>query len=140
MDEKPVPLWQKIAAVVYVLVAAALLIAFRSRLGADFNPPDASRVAPNILAEILTVLVMTPVGVLLWPPTRRRLHRFADRKLGGLHSKLDLLHARHDVHAGQLAELRRSLEELHAKHDAVHPPVPPPPAATAKPRARRRAA
>jgi hypothetical protein len=87
--EKPTPLWSKVAAggAILVLVVAALL--FRSRLGEDFIPIDGSRVAPNILASVIQLLVVTPFAVLLWPPTRRRLHQFADRKLAALHTKLD---------------------------------------------------
>lgn len=36
--------------------------------------------------------------VLLWPPTRRRLHRFINRKLDRPHAKVDALAVRHDEH------------------------------------------
>lgn len=117
-NDKPVPRWQKVTAVLYVLAIVAEVVVFRSHLGADFVPFDNSHIAPNILASIIIVEVVTPFGVLLWPPTRRRLHRFADRKLAPLHEKLDRHEALHAEHADKLDALTRSLDLLHAKHDA----------------------
>ena len=117
MDETPVPAWQKALAVLYVIVAVGLVAAFRSHLHDDFIPVDGSRVAPNILASFLIVIVMTPIGVLLWPPARRRLHAFMDRKLAPLHAKVEALHARHDEHADALRVIAQRVEDLHVKAD-----------------------
>jgi hypothetical protein len=109
--EKSTPTWQRLAALAYVAVGVAALVAFHSHLGPDFIPLDDSHVAPNILAEVVTVLVMTPIGVLLWPPTRRRIHRFMDRKLG-------VLHEHNEWAAREIAAMR-----LHVtgEHSAPHP-------------------
>lgn len=112
------PRWQKLLAVAYVMALAALVVVFRSRIGPDFWPLDASRVGPNIVAAVLTVLVMTPVGVLLWPPTRRRLHRFIDSKLAPIHEHL----ARQREHNAWMAAHLASLYE----HHTGEPPAPHP--------------
>jgi hypothetical protein len=120
-DQDVVPLWQKLTAggAILILIAAAAI--FHSRLGADFWPIDDARVAPNILASAIQVLLVTPFAVLLWPPTRRRLHLFMDRKFAVLHNKVDALHARHDEHADHLDRLAKSLEDLHGKIDKQSP-------------------
>lgn len=106
-DEKPIPAWQKIVAGLYVLAIIAEAVIWHTHLHADFIPFDTSHVAPNILASIIIVELLTPFGVLLWPPARRRLHHFADRKLACLHSKLD-------------AEHQRAEEHRQWQHDAMH--------------------
>jgi hypothetical protein len=122
LTEDKTPTWQKVVAVLYVLALIAEVVIFRSRLGADFIPFDASRLAPNILASIIIVEVVTPFGALLWPPTRRRIHRFADRKLDAIHKKLDEHKAHHDAHASAFDEIRASLADLHRKHDELSAP------------------
>ncbi len=123
VDEKPIPFWQKIVAVVYVAAAVALAIIFRSHLAPDFIPIDHSNIAPNILANVVILIVMTPVGVLIWPPTRRRLlaatHRFADTKLDAIHGKLDALEAHHRALAARHDDHDESLRLLHQKLDAL---------------------
>jgi hypothetical protein len=97
-EKQSIPRWQKIAAVgVYVLLVAASVV-FHSRLTADMWPPDASRIAPNLVASVLQAAIVFPFLVLLWPPTRRRLHRFADLKLRSVHDKLDARHAEARAH------------------------------------------
>lgn len=108
-DERPA--WQKWGALLLVLVFVAGVVLGRSRWGADFWPLDRSYVGPNIVASVLTWIVVVIVGVLLWPPTRRRLHAFADRKLATIHVK-------HGEHAAKLDHLLRRVEALHDKHDA----------------------
>jgi hypothetical protein len=112
MEDKPIPRWQKLIALGYVVAIVAEVVVFRTRLHADFIPFDNSHIAPNILASILIVELVTPFAVLLWPPTRRRLHRFIDRKIAPLHEKLD-------HHAKIHSEIKASLEELHRKHDEL---------------------
>jgi hypothetical protein len=113
MSNNDYPLWQKVLAALYMLIVIGLVVLFRSHLHADFIPIDHSNIAPNILASVIIVIATTPVVVLIWPPTRRRIHRFIDRKLGGLHTKLDSLHAKHD-------QLLKSHDELKASHHAMH--------------------
>jgi hypothetical protein len=110
-DDKPIPLWKKVTAVVYALAIVAEIVVFRSHLGADFIPIDHSNVAPNILASIIIVELVTPFGVLLWPPTRRRLHRFADRKLAVLRS--------HAEHQSRLVEEMHHLAHTGKEHPRV---------------------
>lgn len=113
-DDKPVPRWQKVTAVLYVLALVAEVVVFRSHLGADFVPFDNSHIAPNILASIIIVEVVTPFGVLLWPPTRRRLHRFADRKLAPLHLANARAEAHREWEAHTLAKLHKHVTGLDA--------------------------
>src|SRR5208283_2709250 len=89
------------------------------RLKADFLPPDRSFVGPNLVAAIVQAAVVFTFAVLLWPPWRRRLHRFVDRKLAPLHRGVDGLHARHDTHHEHLDRITASLEEAHRKLDEL---------------------
>jgi hypothetical protein len=129
MSEQSVPRWQKLTALGLALLIAGLVVAFWGRLGADFLPPDRSTVGPNLVAAFVQGVVVFIAVVLLWPPTRRRIHNFVDQKLVGVHSRLDALHARHDEHAKHLDRIGRSLRDLHEKIDARTNDPPDPPAA-----------
>lgn len=83
------PRWQKRVMLALVAVVFVLVVVFWSRIGHDFWPPDRSFVGPNLLAAAVQALIVGLVVVLIWPPTRRRLHRFMDRKLEAVHTKLD---------------------------------------------------
>lgn len=107
--------WRKLAALLVAAGVLACLIVFRGRLGADFWPPDSSRVGPNLIASALTWAALFTVAVLLYPPWRRRLHRFVDRKLAPLHSSHEQIHT-------ELRHLRESHEQIHHKLDALTPP------------------
>lgn len=121
LEETPAPTWQKIAAACYVAAAAVLLVAFRGRLGADFWPPDAARVAPNILATLIQIAIATPAAVLLWPPTRRRVHRFVDRHTAPLHAHLEAAQAQRERHHQEhLAQVAANHAEQMAKLDEIH--------------------
>ena len=96
---------------------AAMLIAARHRLHADFWPLDNSRVAPNILAEAIQDAVVAAIVALIWPAVQRRIHVFADAKLAAIHTHLKTLTAHHQQHAADLAALQRSVDGLHAKHE-----------------------
>ena len=127
-SEPGIALWQKVAAVVYAVVAVVLLIVFRSHLHEDFIPIDGSRVAPNILANVVVVVVMTPVGVLLWPPTRKRIeraaHRFATKHVDALKAHISRGHdelraaqtEHHEARAREIRELADAIDGLHAAH------------------------
>jgi len=122
--ERPFPLWQKLAAGAYVLVAAGLLAGFHARLRADFWPLDASRVAPNILATVIQLLIATPIAVLLWPPFRRRLHAFMRAHTGPLRRELKQeLRALHGQRERHHAEQMEALAKIHAA--VAKPPAKP---------------
>ena len=122
----PAAAWQKWAALGVLAAVVACVIAFHDRLSADFVPFDASRIGPNIIASALTWAFLFTAAVLLWPPWRRRLHRFIDRKVAPLHAKVDRLEAhhkalavRHDEHAQSLASLHEKLDALQATRPVV---------------------
>jgi len=126
--ERALPLWQKTTAAVYVVVIVLLAAVFRDRLHADFWPVDKSRVAPNILATILQILAATPFLVLLWPPTRRRIHRFVTSHTAPLHAQLLKAEAQrdrlHKEHLAAHAETQRRLDHV-IRHSTDIPPLPP---------------
>lgn len=133
MDESPTPRWQKLIALGLAVTTAVLLLVFRKRLGADFWPLDASRVGPNLIASLVQWALVFVAAILIWPPWRRRLHRFVDAKIAPLHERLarlhadhralhdkaDRLHARHVEHTEHLDRIGRSLAELHEKLDSL---------------------
>lgn len=110
LEEKPVPLWQKLTAAGYVVVVAVCVWVFRDRLHADFVPLDGSRVAPNILATVVQIVAYTPLAVLVWPPTRRRIHRWMASHTAPLHDHLE--------------EVHRKLDHIVANSPDI-PPLPP---------------
>lgn len=107
------PSWKRVGALALALVVIAIVLLFHRRLAADFLPLDRSTIGPNLLASGIQWVVVFLVAVLLWPPTRRRIHRFVDRKADGIKDHLDV---RHD-------ELREWSEaehaRLHKKLDAI---------------------
>lgn len=127
-EEKLVPVWQKAAAVVYIAVIVLAAVTFRDRLHPDFWPIDESRVAPNILATVLQILAATPLLVLLWPPTRRRIHRFVTKHTAPLHARLAAAEAQRDrlhrEHLAAHAETQRRLDHIIKNHPSI-PPLPP---------------
>jgi hypothetical protein len=127
-EEKPIPRWQKVTAVVYVIATAVLIIAFRGRLSADFWPLDAARVSPNILATIIQIAAYTPVVILFWPPVRRRIHQFVSRHTAPLHAHLEAARRQRDrIHEESLAahaETQRHLKHVIDHHPDI-PPLPP---------------
>jgi type III secretory pathway component EscR len=90
---------RKILAAVVAVAVVVLVVLTRNRLGADFVPPDRSFVGPNLVASVLCWAIVLISAYLLWPPTRRRLHRFVDGKLEKTHAHLEELvaHARHQT-------------------------------------------
>jgi hypothetical protein len=98
-EDKPVPLWQKVAGVVFVIVWAAIVTLWHARALDDFYPLDASRVAPNLVASFILFSLGTIAGAVLWPPTRHAIHRFADRKLAPVHEHLAVIRQHHEESA-----------------------------------------
>ena len=123
-EDKPIPLWQKLAGAAVLVVVVALIIGFHHRLSADFYPLDASRVAPNILASLIQWALVFLAAVLIWPPTRRRLHRFVDRKLDPVHAHLTHIRHHHEHANRQREQLDAKLERnfVAAQHIARHHP------------------
>lgn len=114
VEDKPIPRYQKIIALVLVVVAIAAVAIWYSRLSPDFYPLDSSRVGPNLLASILQWIILLVIGVLLWPPTRQRIHRFVDRKTATIHDHLE--------------EAKADRQKLNAKLNHIiehHPDIPP---------------
>ena len=109
-----VPKWQRVTALVVLLATVAIVVVFRNRMGADFWPPDASRIAPNIVATIIQWSVALLIAALLWPPTRRRIHGFVTGHLKPLHDNHAELLASHEV---LLRHMKHIIEH--------HPDIPP---------------
>jgi membrane protein YdbS with pleckstrin-like domain len=112
VEDKPIPLWQKLTALAVAIVFIIIIALTWNRLGADFWPLDRSFVGPNIVASIITWACVLIAGVLIWPPTRRRMHRFMDRKLDSIHEKLDTHKELHDANADSLSALHEKLDKL----------------------------
>ncbi len=109
MSDPGVPRWQKILAGVLAAALAAWIVIDRARFKADFLPLDNSRVGPNLTAAIVQWATILIVAALLWPPARRAIHRFADRKLAQAHARQNEHHqwvARtlHRIHVEQTGE------------------------------------
>jgi hypothetical protein len=85
----------------------------------EYDPAHGAWYTAAIWGNLFVVPVAFLLGSLVWPPTRKRLHRFVDRKLAPLHAKMD---AHHDEHAESLAQLHASLADLHRKHDELSTP------------------
>lgn len=115
--------WRKLAALGVLVAVLALVAIFHSRLAADFLPLDASRVGPNLIASLVVWAAVFICAVLLYPPLRRRVHRFIDGKLEPLHAKVTALHERHDEHKQHLDELAASVQKLHEKLDKRKEPT-----------------
>lgn len=109
--DKPIPLYQKLLALGCLLLVAAFIIFWWSRFKADFYPIDHSNVGPNLVASVVQFAVILIVAALLWPPTRRRIHAFADRKLNTVHDKLDSIHQHHLTHHDDFAALHAKMDE-----------------------------
>lgn len=93
-----------------VIAVVAAIAIFRSRISADFWPPDRSFVGPNLVASVIQWIVVVIVASLLYPPLRH----WIEREFGKLHAKLDAHHAE------RLEQARRHHEEAmtlaHAHH------------------------
>ena len=150
-EDKPIPRWQKLTAAGVLIAIVAIVVIFRNRISPDFWPIDGGRVSPNILASLIQWAVLFLAAVLIWPPTRRRLHRFVDRKLEPVHAHLTHLRHHHEASAKRQEHIIRQNAHIiehspmaNTTHDGVdltaHPltgdkltqtPEPSPPAAKA---------
>lgn len=117
VTEPETPLWTKLVATTVGILLIVAIIVFRHRIGADFWPLDSSRVGPNIVASILTWAAIFTATALLYPPWRRRLHRFIDKKF--IHH-LQPVHEKLDIHAESLQGLHDKHDQLLASHTEIH--------------------
>lgn len=98
LDENGTPAWQKLSAIVAGLLLIAALVIWRNRLSTDFWPIDRSSVGPNLLASLIQAAVVLVVAALIWPPTRRRIHRYISGHLAPIHARLETIEQKHDAH------------------------------------------
>ena len=127
ITETPVPLWAWALAASWVLSMAAWAALAWSRFAADFVPLDSSRVGPNLTAWYVQGPVTAIVAMVLWPVTRRAIHRFADEKATALREHISAEHARaHQVRLDADADLHAKLDEAHRliRHLIAHSDVP----------------
>lgn len=102
--------WKLWAALIAV-AAWVYFIAFHwSRFLADFWPLDASRIAPNVVASIVQWTVIIVFAALLWPPTRKALHRYITGHVADLKSHI----------TSENAKIHDRIDHTHARIDAIH--------------------
>lgn len=112
--------WNKLVAVGVAILFIAVLWIFRARLGTDFWPLDRSNIGANLVASTITWVIVFTASVLLYPPWRKRVHNFVDRKLSPIHTKLDKHHACVRALDSKVDELQVSHANLLQSHEAVH--------------------
>lgn len=105
-------IWKKISAIILGVFIVLVGFFFHKRVGPDFWPPDQSTVGPNIIAAIIQGIIVSIIAILLWPPWRKRIHSFVDRKL-------DVLSAHHEKHHADIRTLMHAVEGLHHRMDGV---------------------
>lgn len=111
MNDRPTARWQKLTALATLAFLVAATIIWRHRVAADFWPPDASRIGPNLIASLIQAAVVLVLVVLLWPPARRAIHRYIVSHTAALHDHLDVLHAQRERHH---AEQMKKLDAIHS--------------------------
>lgn len=117
-EDKPMPRWQKVVGIIFVVVWAGIIIAWHGRLSADVWPPDRSFVAPNLLASFVLFSLGLIFAAVLWPPTRKRLHHFMDKKLAPVHAHLTHLREHHEASAARQEHMIRQNAHI-IKHSAA---------------------
>jgi hypothetical protein len=101
--DKPIPRWQWAIGVVLIAAAVGFVAGDYSRFHLDFIPIDGSRIGPNLVASVVTWAVVLVVGVLVWPPTRRRIFHAVDRVvMTPIHAHFERVHS-HNKWMAQLA-------------------------------------
>jgi hypothetical protein len=86
------------------------LDALRHFFAFAFNPVNW---ITNGSEQVIAIAIGFVLASLLWPPLRRRIHAFADRKLAPLHDHLTAIRKSH-------ADLAQSHKNLNARLDALH--------------------
>lgn len=73
---------------VLVLLYVVAAVIFNSRIGADFWPPDNSRIGPNLVANVVWILPAFTAGLLtgrhMWRKTREH-HEWVARHVARTH-------------------------------------------------------
>jgi hypothetical protein len=116
-DQSPdAPIWQRALVVVYVLAMVAEVVLWHARLRADFLPFDRSFIGPNVVAGIVVVEVMTPIGVLLYPPVRRCIEEWVRKRDEEIKAHVTAEHAK--LHK-RLSAIEESHKEIHRKLDSI---------------------
>ena len=79
----------------------------------------------DVVGTLYWVVLAGIVTSILWPPARRRIHAFLDRKVDAIKVHVANHHA---VTGNELAEMHRKLDHLlrHTGADATLPPRPTP--------------
>jgi hypothetical protein len=74
-----------------------------------------------IWGNLFVVPIAAFLGVLIWPPTRKRIRAFVDRRLAPIHTHLvEAREARERMHAEHMAEHAET--QRHLKHIIEHHP------------------
>lgn len=121
MEENPTP-WKKTFAILLAILTIAVVVTCWNRLGKDFWPLDRSYVGPNIVASVMTWTFVLIVAALIWPPTRRAIHRFVEGKLEAVHDHIARDRREAKEHREWEARHLASLYKSHTGRDAVaHP-------------------
>lgn len=110
--------------IVIDVVAAIVFPWWRTRMGADFWPIDASRIAPKIVGTFVQAVIGVIFIAVFWPPLRRRIASLLEessRKANSeLHHKLVEAHERIDHMLSRHVELHEKLDHI-IRH---HPDIP----------------
>lgn len=117
VEDKPIPTYQKVTGAVVLVLVIVIIAVWHARFPADFWPIDASRVAPNLIASVIQWAIILLAAALIWPPTRRRIHHFVDKKADSIKAHVTAAHAKA---ATDNAELHRKLDHI-IQH---HPDIP----------------
>lgn len=143
MDEEELttPMYKKLLALLALLLLITAAIIWHHRIKEDFWPLDNSHVGPNLVAAVVQGAIVLLIAALIWPPTRRRMHRFADLKLSGVHRRLGTLEDNHNESVAQRIDLHadsvKNQTVLDAKLNHIieyHPDIPSFEPATPQPR------
>ena len=123
-EDTKIPLWRKLLGVALLAAAVVGIVFGWHRVLSDAWPPDRSFVGPNLVASVVQWAIIFLVAALIWPPTRRRMHRFVDKKLAKVHEKIDANHLEAQLHRKRVAQHLQAAEQdreaLHGKLDAIH--------------------
>lgn len=97
--------WKKISAVLLLVGLLYFIVFHWNRFLSDFWPIDHSNVGPNLVASVVQYAILAVLLVLLYPPFRRAVERFAKRHVEDLKNHIseenkvlhDKLHVMHET-------------------------------------------
>lgn len=120
--------YKRVAVLIAFVVLVAAGFVWHGRIANDFWPPDRSFVGPNLLASIIQSAVVLFVAALIWPPTRKRIHDFVEKKLKPIHDAVKEQHGRAEKHREEIhAESSAQRLSIEQKLDHIikhHPDIP----------------